>query len=129
MRPIFPAGDPGIYDPAYGKHPLAGKGMPEQIRRKNLPQILLGMSRFFGPAPHRDHMRRRELLNRKRSHTAKLKRRNFYGQKLDNLEHAGDAGSGARRYRAGGARLPAGVRQRGPQSGQQPWLVLFFDGR
>ena len=26
-------------------------------------------------------------------------------------------------------RLPAGVRQRGPQSGQQPWLVLFFDGR
>ena len=23
----------------------------------------------------------------------------------------------------------AGVRQRGPQSGQQPWLVLFFDGR
>ena len=42
--------------------------------------LLTGMSRFFGPAPHRDHMRRRELLNRKRSHTAKLKRRNFYGQ-------------------------------------------------
>ena len=98
MRPIFPAGDPGVYDPAYGKHSLAGKGMPEQIRRKNLPQILLGMSRFFGPAPHRDHMRRRELLNRKRSHTAKLKRRNFYGQKLDNLEHTGDAGAGPRRH-------------------------------
>ena len=54
--------------------------------------------------------------------------RNFYGQKLDNLEHAGDAGAGPRRYRAGGARLPAGVRQRGLQSGQQSWLVLFLMG-
>ena len=39
--------------------------------------------------------------------------RNFYGQKLDNLEHAGDAGSGPRRYRAGGARGSAlGVQSR-----------------